>query len=293
VLQDKTIGFLGAGSMAEALVRGLLDGGVVRPGQLALTNRANRERLASLARRFGVNVAGKAEVVTTADVLILACKPKDVPELLAEVGGMTRPGQVLLSVVAGVSTELIAAAVAPGVEVVRAMPNTSSQVGESATAICLGKGAGAEALTVSREILSAVGRVVEVPEPLIDAVTGLSGSGPAYIYLMIESMVEAGMGVGLPEQVARELAVQTLKGAAKMLEETGEDPAALRQKVSSPGGTTMAGLQELNDSGFGAAVVRAVARATQRSRELGAMAVKTGEGGEAPRRKKYVPVVGR
>jgi pyrroline-5-carboxylate reductase len=278
--------------MAEALVRGLLDGGVVRPDQLVLTNRANRERLDSLTRRFGVSAAGKAEVVANADVLVLACKPKDVADLLAEVGGATRPGQVLLSVVAGVSTEMIAAAVAPGVAVVRAMPNTSSQVGESATAICLGQGAGAEALGVSRAILGAVGQVFEVPEALIDAVTGLSGSGPAYIYLMIESMVEAGKGVGLPEQVSRELAVQTLKGAAKMLAETGEDPAALRRKVSSPGGTTMAGLQELNDSGFGAAVVRAVARATQRSRELGAMATKTGDASEAARQKP-VPVAGR
>lgn len=272
MLQGKTIGFLGAGSMAEALMRGLLIEGVVRPDQVLVTNRSNRERLSSLSRQFGVGFASAKEgLVRESDILVLACKPKDVAGLLAEVGGATRPGQILLSVAAGVSTAFLASAVSEGVQVVRAMPNTSCQVGESATAICLGPGAGDEARAVAHAILGAVGRVFEVSEPLIDAVTGLSGSGPAYVYLMIESLVEAGRSVGLPEAVARELAVQTLKGAAKMLDETGEDPAQLRQKVTSPGGTTMAGLDELNRSGFPQAVVRAVARATERSRELGAM----------------------
>ncbi|HEY3364713.1 MAG TPA: pyrroline-5-carboxylate reductase [Symbiobacteriaceae bacterium] len=273
MLQEKTIGFLGAGSMSEALIRGLLAKGVVQPQQIIVTNRANRERLESLSRRFGVRIAtSKAELVPQVDVMIVACKPKDVNDLLGEIGEFTRAGQILLSVAAGVSTESLAAGVARGVQVVRAMPNTSCQVGESATAICLGEGAQAEARAVAGSILGAVGRVVEVSEPLIDAVTGLSGSGPAYVYLMIEAMVEAGKGVGLPAEVSRELAVQTLLGAARMLVETGEDPALLRQRVTSPGGTTMAGLQELHDSGFQLALVRAVARATQRSRELGALA---------------------
>jgi pyrroline-5-carboxylate reductase len=271
VLQDKTIGFLGAGAITEALIRGLLDGGVVRPEQMVVSNRANRERLASLAARFGVRTGTKAGVVNCADVLVLACKPKDVVDLLDEVGGSTREGQVLLSVLAGVGTDLIASLVKPGVQIVRAMPNTSSQVGESATAICPGAGAGPEALELCGRVLGAVGRVVAVPEHMLDAVTGLSGSGPAYIYLLVEAMMEAGKGVGLPGQVARELAIQTIKGAAKMLEESGEDPAVLRQKVTSPNGTTQAGLQVLHEAGFVPAVVKCVARATQRSRELGGL----------------------
>lgn len=272
MLQGKTIGFLGAGSMAEALMRGLLIEGVVRPDQVLVINRSDRERLSFLSRQFGVgSAASKAQLIQESDILVLACKPKDVAGLLAEVGGSTRPGQILLSVVAGVSTAFLSAALTPGVRVVRAMPNTSCQVGESATAICLGPGADPEARATAQAILAAVGRVIEVPEPLIDAVTGLSGSGPAYVYLMIESLVEAGQSVGLPEHVARELAIQTLKGASKMLDETGEDPALLRQRVTSPGGTTMAGLDELNRSGFPQALVRAVARATERSRELGAL----------------------
>ncbi|MDF2626965.1 MAG: pyrroline-5-carboxylate reductase [Symbiobacteriaceae bacterium] len=272
MLHGKTIGFLGAGSMAEALMRGLIQGGVVRPQQMIVTNRSNRERLETLQMRYGVRTAAsKATLVAEADVLVVLCKPKDVADLLAEIRPYTSRGQVLLSVAAGVSTSLLADGVAPGVRVVRAMPNTSCQVGESATAICLGEGAGEEARLVARAILGAVGRVVEVPEAQLDAVTGLSGSGPAYIYLMIEAMVEAGRGVGLSEQVARELAVQTLLGAARTLVETGEDPAELRQKVTSPGGTTMAGLQVLNEAGFREAMVRAVARATQRSQELGRM----------------------
>jgi pyrroline-5-carboxylate reductase len=273
MLQGKTIGFLGAGSMAEALIRGLINGGVVRPEQMIVSNRANRERLDTLAKRYGVRTAGfKQSLVDAADILVVLCKPKDVLDLLREIRPYTRDGQVLLSVAAGVSTATLAAGVAEGVHVVRAMPNTSCQVGESATAIAGGAGCSAEAIAVCQAILGAVGRVVEVPEVQIDAVTGLSGSGPAYIYYMVEAMIEAGRGVGLPDEVARELALQTLKGAARTLTETGEDPALLRQKVTSPGGTTMAGLQVLQEAGFRQAMVQAVARATQRSRELGAVA---------------------
>jgi pyrroline-5-carboxylate reductase len=277
MLQGKTIGFLGAGSMAEALIRGLINGGVVRPEQLMVSNRANRERLDTLSRRYGVRTAVfKQTLVEVADVLVVLCKPKDVADLLREIKPFTRPGQVLLSVAAGVSTSTLAAGVAEGMHVVRAMPNTSCQVGESATAIAAGAGCSAETVAICRGVLGAVGRVVEVPEAQIDAVTGLSGSGPAYVYLMVEAMIEAGRSVGLPEAVARELALQTLKGAAVTLTETGEDPALLRQKVTSPGGTTMAGLQVLQEAGFRQAMVHAVARATQRSRELGALVAPTG-----------------
>lgn len=272
MLEGKTIGFLGAGALAEALIGGLVNDGAVRPEQLLVINRSNRARLESLAARFGVRIAGsKGQLVRDSDVVVVACKPKDVADLLQEVGGETRPGQILLSVVAGASTSVLASMVAPGVRVVRAMPNTSSQVRESATAISLGKGAGEEAGAVCRAVLEAVGNVVFVPESLQDAVTGLSGSGPAYVYLMVEALIEAGQQVGLSGEDSRVLVLQTLLGAAKTLVETGEDPAVLRQKVTSPGGTTAAGLGELEKAGFRQALVKAVARATERSRELGAL----------------------
>lgn len=270
MLQARTIGFLGAGSIAEALIHGLVAGGDVAPAQLLVTNRSNRERLAFLAERYGVRTTSdRAAVAAEADILVVACKPKDVAGLLQEVGPSTRAGQVLISLAAGISTQSMLPLVADGVEVVRAMPNTSAQVGDSATAFCLGAGAGEAARRASRTVLGAVGQVVEVPEALMDAVTGLSGSGPAYVYLMVEALVAAGQEVGLSPEVARTLVVQTVKGAARMLAETGEDPAVLRQKVTSPGGTTAAGLAQLQAAGFEEALVRAVVAATQRSRELG------------------------
>lgn len=270
MFEHVNVGFLGAGSMAEALIRGLLAAGSASPDRIWVTNRSNRERLDRLARRLGVRTtADKAEVVDRAGLLVVACKPKDVAGLLAEVGSRTRPGQIVLSVAAGVNTTALATQTTPGVQVVRAMPNTSSLVRESATALAAGPGATAEAMALCRVLLGAVGKVVEVPESLLDAVTGLSGSGPAYVYAMVEAMVEAGVVAGLPEEVSQQLAIQTVVGAGRMLAETREDPAALRQKVTSPGGTTMAGLQVLSDHGFHQAIVRAVSRAAERSRELG------------------------
>ena len=267
---NRTLGFLGAGSMAEALVKGLIRAGLASPDHIWVTNRSNHERLARLSGGLGVHTTtDKLELVDRADLLVVACKPKDVPGLLAEIGGRTHRGQVMLSVAAGVSTASLTAGLSPGVQVVRAMPNTSSLVGESATAVSGGPGASDEAVAMCRALLGAVGKVVEVPEDMLDAVTGLSGSGPAYVYAMVEALVEAGVAAGLPATVAHELAVQTVLGAASMLRETGEDPAVLRQRVTSPGGTTMAGLQVLQDRGFQEAIVGAVARASERSRELG------------------------
>lgn len=273
MLSEKTVGFLGAGSMTESLVRGLLAGGVVQPKQLLVTNRANRERLAILHAQYGIQTSDRTEaVVAQADILVIACKPKDVPALLLEAGALTRPGQVLISLAAGIPTDLIVANITPGVSVVRAMPNTSCTVGLSATAICLGEGAGEQALALAQAVLGAVGEVVEVAEPLMDGVTGLSGTGPAYIYLLVEAMVAAGQNVGIPYEIARQLVLQTVLGAAKMLVETGEQPALLRRQVTSPGGTTMAAMQELEQAGFVPAMVRAVEKATARSREMGAQA---------------------
>ncbi|MHB9144593.1 MAG: pyrroline-5-carboxylate reductase [Symbiobacteriia bacterium] len=270
MFEATTIGFLGAGSIAEALAKGIVRAGLAPLDNIWVTNRSSRERLARLAAGLGVHVTiDKRDVVDRADLLVVACKPKDVPGLLAEIGPHTRRGQVLLSVAAGVGTATLATGLTAGVEVVRAMPNTSSLVGESATAISGGPGAGDRAVAMCRALLGAVGKVVVVSEHMLDAVTGLSGSGPAYVYAMVEALAVAGITAGLPAAVAQELAVQTVLGAASMLRETGEDPAVLRQKVTSPGGTTMAGLQVLQDRGFQEAIVGAVARASERSRELG------------------------
>jgi len=264
------VGFLGAGAIAEALIRGMLDAGIVRPQQVLVSNRSDRERLADLNRRYGVRTAGsKGYVVDVCQVLVVACKPKDVAGLLAEVGGRFRKGQIILSLAAGIATSFIEERVPDGVMVVRAMPNTSCQVGESATAICAGRAATPEAMGLVTEMLASVGQVYTVPEEQMDAVTGLSGSGPAYVYYIVEAMIEAGEAVGLAPDVARALTLQTLKGAALTLAATGADPAVLREQVTSPGGTTAAGLQVLREAGFAQALVRAIVRATERSRELG------------------------
>jgi len=264
------VGFLGAGAIAEALIRGMLDAGIVRPQQVLVINRSDRERLADLNRRYGVRTAGsKGYVVDVCQVLVVACKPKDVAGLLAEVGGRFRKGQIILSLAAGIATSFIEERVPDGVMVVRAMPNTSCQVGESATAICAGRAATPEAMGLVTEMLASVGQVYTVPEEQMDAVTGLSGSGPAYVYYIVEAMIEAGEAVGLAPDVARALTLQTLKGAALTLAATGADPAVLREQVTSPGGTTAAGLQVLREAGFAQALVRAIVRATERSRELG------------------------
>ncbi|MCL5046035.1 MAG: pyrroline-5-carboxylate reductase [Actinobacteria bacterium] len=269
MIGDKTIGIIGAGSMSEALIRGLCNSGV-SPSRVIVTNRSNRDRLEDLSRRFGVgNTTDKAELVGAADVIVIAVKPKDVPDLLREMSSLPRPGQVIISVAAGVQTAFIEERISRGTEVIRAMPNTSCLVKESATAISSGASAGDLAEQVARAVFASVGKVVVVPEAMLDAVTGLSGSGPAYVYLMIEAMVEAGERMGLTRDVSRILAVQTVFGAAKMLKDTGESPEYLRRRVTSPGGTTMAGLEVLAEKGFPQAVIQAIWRATERSQELG------------------------
>lgn len=269
-LREKTIGFIGAGSMAEAMVRGLVATGFP-PEQIWLTNRSRREKLFKLQEEWRVQISfEKAEVVKRSDILVLAVKPKDMQEVLTEIGHMVREGQLVLSVAAGITSAFIESFLKPGTPVIRAMPNTSTVVLESATALALGKWAGPSEETLARSIFGAVGQVLVVPEKDLDAVTGLSGSGPAYVYRMIEAMVEAGTRMGLDKEVAKELVIQTVLGAAKMLWETGEDPGTLRQRVASPGGTTVAGLEALEERGFPAAILAAVQRATHRAGEIAA-----------------------
>ncbi|WP_124726524.1 pyrroline-5-carboxylate reductase [Staphylospora marina] len=270
MLKDKRIGFVGAGSMSEAIVAGLLTSGEVRPENISLFNRQNGERIRTLIGKWNLEPANMSpERVLGSDVVILAVKPKDLPEVLRRWGSGIRRGQLVLSVAAGVSTSWIEARVGEGTAVIRCMPNTSCAVGRSATALAPGSHAGRDEMNVARRLFESIGEVTEVDERLMDAVTGLSGSGPAYVYYLAEALESAGISAGLSRDAARRLTVQTLLGAAHMLRETEEPAEMLRRKVTSPGGTTMAGLEVLDRYRFPEAVREAVLRAAERSVEMG------------------------
>ena len=270
MLADTEIFFLGAGALSEALLRGLTATATVSPGRVTIGNRRQAARLHELGGRYGVRPsADKLADIARADMVVLAVKPYDVAAALVEVGPALSAGQLFVSVAAGVSTATLEARLPAGMAVVRAMPNTSSFVQESATAICAGRHAAAAALAQARHFFAAIGTVAVVDEAAMDAVTGLSGSGPAYVYYVAEALLAAGVAVGLSAETSRELVLQTLDGAARMLRETGAEPAALRQQVTSPNGTTMAGIAALDERGVRDAFRLAVERATARAREMG------------------------
>jgi len=249
--------------MGEALLGGLLDADWAAPGEVRVVE-ALAARRDELTERFpGVEVT---DVVGPADGTVLATKPGDIATACAGLG--SDAGRVL-SIAAGVRLATLEEALPTGTPVVRAMPNTPALVGAGAAAIAGGTSAADDDLAWAEQILAAVGTVVRVSEPLLDAVTGLSGSGPAYVFLVAEAMVEAGVLVGLPRPIAAELAVQTLLGSARLLAEGDDGPEALRAAVTSPGGTTAAGLRALEQAGVRAAFLDAVVAATERSRELG------------------------
>jgi pyrroline-5-carboxylate reductase len=258
---------VGGGRMGEALIGGLLTAGWAQPDGIVVVERIGARR-AEVEDRFpGVRAV---DAVVASDGAVVAVKPGDVAGVCAELAaaGVTR----LLSIAAGVTTAAIEAACGdrdPAVRVVRAMPNTPALVGAGASAIAGGAAADDDDLAWAESILSAVGVVVRVAEPALDAVTGLSGSGPAYVFLVAESLIDAGVAVGLTRDVSTRLAVQTLLGSARLLAETDDGPAALRAAVTSPGGTTAAGLRRLEDRAVRAAFLDAVDAATERSRQLG------------------------
>lgn len=270
MLAHKTIGFIGAGSMAEAILEGLITEKKVKPHQVSMVNRQNRTRIKEICQKYGLDWTKQSEEnVAGAEIVILAVKPKDTVEVLKKWGERLQDGQILISAVAGITTEFIDNYLQNRVSVMRVMPNTSCRVGRSATAMSKGSRATREAVEITREIFSTIGLVVMVEEALMDAVTGLSGSGPAYIYTMTEAMESAGVSAGLDPETARILTVQTLLGAAYMLMESGKNARQLCEEVTSPGGTTMAGLQALRDYRFDEAVKAAVLKAAKRAGELG------------------------
>lgn len=264
----KQIAFIGGGQMAEAIIGGLIAGQVCRSDALWATDpvAARCDRLKS---QFGVLVGSdNRRAVSWADVVILAVKPQSLPEVLSEIGtALSRA--LVISIAAGVTIRAISEQASGAKRIVRAMPNTPALVREGMTALAFSGGISEEDMQVARTIFESVGRVIPVEERLMDAVTGLSGSGPAYVFQAIEALADGGVKMGLPRQTAELLAAQTVLGAAKLVLESGEHPAKLKDRVASPGGTTIAGLHQLEQGGFRATLMGAVEAATKRSQELG------------------------
>jgi len=275
MLQEHRIVFLGAGSMAEALLRGIVEAKLVPPLSVVALNRSNRSRLNELRSRYGIRVPEtndddeRQRLVRDADIVVFAMKPKDVGAGLLEFRASLRPEQLLVSVVAGLSIDSIESMLGGSRRIVRTMPNTSSTIGLGATGVAFSPSVEPAQRDMAMRMLEAVGIAVPVEERMLNLVTGVSGSGPAYVYAMMEAMIEAGVQGGLTADEARALVVQTVLGAASMVEATGEDPAALRAKVTSPNGTTFAALGVLEQFKFRDGLIQAVHRAAARAGELG------------------------
>jgi len=268
-IKGRTVGFLGAGNMGEALIKGLLAAKLV-PADAIFATDVRPERLKELDRQYGIQVSSdNADLVRRADIVILAVKPQIMDAVAAEIAPVVTRRKLLISIAAGVATDKIRARLHKDSRLIRVMPNTPALVLEGVTAIAKADGLEPGDLDVAREIFGAVGRVVVLGEELLDAVTGLSGSGPAYVAIVIESLADGGVRMGLDRATAMTLATQTVLGAAKLLLETGLHPGALKDMVSSPGGTTIAGIAALEEGGLRTTFIKAVERATQRSRELG------------------------
>jgi pyrroline-5-carboxylate reductase len=262
------IGFVGTGNMAEALIKGLLAGGAVEPTQI-LGSEPRAERRQELAQRYGIEVvADNQDVARRSDILVLSVKPQILQKVMIEIAPALHRDALVVSVAAGVPTAAIEARLQDR-RVVRSMPNTPALVGRGATVICAGEHATEDDLAAAKRIFDSVGITVVLDESLLDAATGLSGSGPAYVFLIIEALSDAGVKVGLSRYNAQALAAQTLLGSAKLLIETGHHPGQLKDMVTSPGGTAIAGLHTLEAGGLRTTLINAVEAATHRSRELG------------------------
>lgn len=266
---DARLGFLGAGRMGEALVRGILGVRLARPEHVLMSD-IDGERLARLARELGVRVVGdNAELVAASDAVFVALKPGVVREVLPGLAGAVGGGKLVVSIAAGVTLGELEGMLGAGARVVRVMPNAACVVGAGASGYALGPAASEADGELVHRVLSAVGMALRVPEAQLDAVTGLSGSGPAFAALVIEGLADGGVLCGLPREAALKLAAQTVLGAARLVLETGQHPAELKDMVASPGGTTMAGLKVLEAQGLRAALIQAVEAAARRAKELG------------------------
>jgi len=268
-IKGKRVGFLGAGNMGEALIKGLRAVDLV-PADLIGATDARADRLKEIAGGFGIQgFDSNSDQVQRSDVVILAVKPQIMGAVLAEIAPAVTGTKLLISIAAGVSTDRLRQFLGKSARIIRVMPNTPALVLEAATAIAKSEGLQPGDLETAQEIFGAVGKVVVLDESLMDAVTGLSGSGPAYVALVVESLADGGVKMGLDRQTAMTLATQTVLGAAKILLETGAHPGQLKDMVSSPGGTTIAGVAALEEGGVRRTFIKAVEHGTLRSRELG------------------------
>ncbi|GKV68151.1 pyrroline-5-carboxylate reductase [Sporosarcina sp. NCCP-2716] len=267
----KNIAFIGAGSMAEAIISGICRNHTADPADVSVLNKSDDERLVFLGDAYGVATTGSArEKLKEAELIVLAVKPKDAVTAMAEIAPFVPPHAAVLSVIAGIPISAIEAGLGCRA-VARSMPNTSAAIGRSATGVAWNDHVTDEQKTAIRSLLASIGTVAEVTEDELHAVTALSGSGPAYIYYLAEALEDAARAAGLGQATARDLIIQTIEGAGAMLRSSGAEPADLRMDVTSPGGTTEAGIQGLREGGFQEAVSRCIRQAEQRSRELGAV----------------------
>lgn len=270
MLREKTLAVLGAGMMGGALTRGLVASGAMPASGIRLFD-TNEPAAVAVAAQLGHGARAMSSAqaaVTDADLILVAVKPQIVSLALAEIAPLMSPAHLVISIAAGVRLTTLEELLPAGIPVIRSMPNTPALVGKGATALSRGAQATAEHLALAQSLFAGVGLSVEVPERLLDAVTGLSGSGPAYVYLIIEALTDGGVKEGLPRDTARLLAVQTVLGAAQMVTDSGLHPAQLKDNVTTPGGTTIAGLHVLERAGLRAALMDAVQTAAERAREL-------------------------
>jgi pyrroline-5-carboxylate reductase len=269
MLNDRELALIGGGNMGEAILKGLIAAQLIKLQQITVTD-VIEARLAYLRETYAVRaLTDNAKAVAHADLIVLAVKPQDMVQTIQGIAPAVDDQKVVISIAAGVPIAKIEAAFAKPIRIVRVMPNTPALVLAGAAGLCAGSHARSEDLAVARTLFDALGKTVVVSEYLMDAVTGLSGSGPAYIFVLIEALADGGVKMGLTREAALTLAAQTVYGSAKLLLDTGLHPGELKDRVTSPAGTTIAGLHALEERAFRGAVIEAVERATLRSRELG------------------------
>ncbi|MGD6796106.1 pyrroline-5-carboxylate reductase [Metabacillus indicus] len=269
MLREKRVAFLGAGSMAESMIAGIVQKEIIPADQLYVTNRSNQLRLQEMNAKYGIQALTKdALPYGEIDLFILAMKPQGAADALGELKDKIRPDQVVISVLAGISTEFMEDHLKDGQQTIRVMPNTSSMIQESATALSPGRHTDMDSVLHVKELLSCMGKVFLIEESQMDIFTGLAGSGPAYFYYLMEHMEKAGVEKGMDENMVREIVAQTILGAAKMILSNDEAPSSLREKVTSPNGTTASGLEALRKNNGGKAISEAVYHAAKRSKEL-------------------------
>jgi pyrroline-5-carboxylate reductase len=265
----KNITFIGAGSMAEAMISGFIKKAGISPDRITAVNHSNAKRRIELIDKYDISTMSMNQLsIRNTDVIILAVKPKQAEEVLQQIKPLLTEQHVILSVLAGISTPFIESVLEKEIPVIRVMPNTSSMIGESITGISAGRFAENTHLDLAQELSKAIGQVKIIPEEHMDVFTGMAGSGPAYFYYLLEHMEKIAVENGLDQELARDIAAQTLYGASKMVLETNDSPAELRRKVTSPNGTTAAGLQALDQNGGGKAIESAVSSAAKRSKAL-------------------------